>query len=112
MLWFDCKKNNLCIKGFFQLTVNFSSAAFLKMNRRCGRRIIRFYFKSGILSDKTVADPYTLHAWKDTAFDPYNLTTEHAGGVWTDKSVFTDASAFPGVTMKGEKRYVRPPSGE
>ncbi|MBQ3529212.1 MAG: hypothetical protein IJA47_01815 [Oscillospiraceae bacterium] len=56
---------------------------------------------SGILSDKTVADPYTLHAWKDTAFDPYNLTTEHAGGVWTDKSVLEKgdiAAALPGVS--------------
>lgn len=46
-------------------------------------------------------DPYTLNAWKDTAFDPYKLTTEHAGGVWTDKSVLSQtdiAAALPGVS--------------
>ena len=48
---------------------------------------------------KVEADPYTLHAW-NTAFDPINLTTEHAGGIWTDKSVLTKdqiAQALPGV---------------
>lgn len=49
---------------------------------------------------ETEADPSTLDAWK-TAFDPVNLTTEHAGGVWTDKSVLTQgdvADAFPNVS--------------
>lgn len=56
---------------------------------------------SGIIADKTVTDPSTLHAWKDTAFNPTNLTTEHAGGVWTDKTVLEKddvATAFPGVS--------------
>jgi len=34
----------------------------------------------------TEADGSTLDSWKD-AFDPKNISTEHAGGVWTDKSV-------------------------
>ncbi len=43
--------------------------------------------QAGILSSTAVADPSTLNSWKDTAFNPYDLTTEHAGGVWTDKTV-------------------------
>lgn len=35
-----------------------------------------------------VADPSTMDSWTDF-FDPSNgISTEHAGGVWTDKSVF------------------------
>ena len=56
--------------------------------------------QSGILSSELVADPSTLNAWRDTAFNPSDLTTEHAGGVWTDKTVLKPgdiAAAFPGV---------------
>lgn len=51
--------------------------------------------QSGVLSSRLTADSSTLHAWRDTAFNPFDLTTEHAGGVWTDKSVIKaeDASA-------------------
>ena len=35
---------------------------------------------------KVEADESTLDSWK-LAFDPVNITTQHAGGVWTDKSV-------------------------
>ena len=48
----------------------------------------------GILSSQTVSDPSTMDAWKKTAFNPTNLSTEHAGGVWTDKSVLTQSAAF------------------
>ncbi len=48
---------------------------------------------TGILSSETVTDPSTLNAWKDTAFNPTNLSTEHAGGVWTDKTVVKAADA-------------------
>ncbi len=48
------------------------------------------------------SDPSTMDGWKDF-FLPTDgsLNTENAGGVWTDKSVFTDASAFAGtgITM-------------
>ena len=35
---------------------------------------------------KVEADESTLDSWR-LAFDPVNITTQHAGGVWTDKSV-------------------------
>ncbi len=41
-----------------------------------------------------LADANTMDGWKEY-FDLNNLDTSNAGGVWTDKSVFTDASAFP-----------------
>ena len=41
-----------------------------------------------------VADPSTMDSWKDLFLtDPLN--TNNAGAVWTDKSVFTDATTFP-----------------
>lgn len=44
-------------------------------------------------------DESTMDNWKKY-FDLDNLDTTNAGGVWTDKSVFLDASKFPnGVTM-------------
>ena len=53
-----------------------------------------------------VADESTMDSWK-SFFDPENISTEHAGGVWTDKSVFTNASAFDGtgITM-GENSFL------
>ncbi|MBO5248084.1 MAG: hypothetical protein J6B54_02160 [Clostridia bacterium] len=55
-----------------------------------------------------VADENTMDLWKEY-FDlrEGHLNTSNAGGVWTDKSVFTDASAFParaGITMQDENR--------
>ena len=41
-----------------------------------------------------VADKSTMDGWKDY-FGPTQMHTQYAGGVWTDKSVFTDASEFP-----------------
>ena len=43
-----------------------------------------------------VADASTTDDWKQF-FSTDNLTTENAGGVWTDKSVFTNASEFAGT---------------
>ena len=43
--------------------------------------------------DSRVADPATLNHWEEY-FGSGNLSTEFAGGVWTDKSVMTDASQF------------------
>ena len=40
-----------------------------------------------------VSDPSTMNDWKNF-FGPDVKSTENAGGVWTDKSVFCDASAF------------------
>lgn len=52
--------------------------------------------------DSRVADPSTMDAWKQF-FLPDTLSTENAGGVWTDKSVFTDAAAFAGTGI-GQRR--------
>lgn len=43
------------------------------------------------------ADGPTLDGWKQF-FGTENPTTENAGGVWTDKSVFTDGTSFTGLT--------------
>ena len=49
-------------------------------------------------ADETVGkvDASTMGSWKDF-FDPSNVSTEHAGGIWTDKSVFNSAAAFDGL---------------
>jgi len=52
-----------------------------------------------------VADPSTMNDWENF-FGPNKLSTEFAGGVWTDKSVFTDASAFSGVTMDDANSFL------
>lgn len=56
---------------------------------------------AGVISGEIVTDPSTLNAWQDTAFNPEDLTTEHAGGVWTDKTVLKQSdiqTALPGVS--------------
>ena len=51
---------------------------------------------------KRVVDVNTMDIWKDY-FDLENLTTKNAGGVWTDKSVFSNTQAFPdSVKMTNE----------
>ncbi|MBQ8381716.1 MAG: VWA domain-containing protein [Clostridia bacterium] len=46
-----------------------------------------------------VSDPSTMNNWTKY-FGSNVLNTENAGGIWTDKSVFTNASAFNGlITM-------------
>lgn len=44
-----------------------------------------------------VADEATLDGWK-AFFGTETTSTENAGGVWTDKSVFVDGSEFTGLT--------------
>ncbi len=44
--------------------------------------------------DTRVADPVTLDSWKEFFGTSDSFTTEHAGLVWTDKSVTADASHF------------------
>ncbi|MBQ6717563.1 MAG: hypothetical protein IJN22_01570 [Clostridia bacterium] len=44
-----------------------------------------------------IADASTLDGWKQF-FGSTTNSTENAGGVWTDKSVFVDNSAFTGLT--------------
>ncbi len=43
------------------------------------------------------ADPSTMDGWKEF-FGSTHPSTENAGAVWTDKSVFADASQFTGLT--------------
>ncbi|MBE6750070.1 MAG: hypothetical protein E7560_02780 [Ruminococcaceae bacterium] len=51
-----------------------------------------------------IVDVNTMDNWKNY-FDTENLTTKNAGGVWTDKSVFTDASSFGGkVSMLDDSK--------
>lgn len=70
---------------------------------------------TGILSADSKVDPNTLNAWKDTSFNPYNLTTEHAGGVWTDKTVvkagdastvFADKNGQPLGITAGDNNFL------
>lgn len=58
---------------------------------------------AAVASDMRVADPSTMDDWK-LHFGKDVLSTQNAGGVWTDKSVFTNADAFSGtgITMTGE----------
>ncbi len=60
-----------------------------------------FGAESGNRHYQRIADASTMNNWTKY-FDLNNLTTKNAGGVWTDKSVFTDASAFlgTGITMQ------------
>lgn len=45
--------------------------------------------------DTRIADPSSINDWKQYFLGDV-ISTEKAGGIWTDKSVFTDASAFDG----------------
>jgi len=51
--------------------------------------------------DTRVADPSTKDAYRDV-FDigSDTISTDNSGRVWTDKSVYTDNSEFPEVTLK------------
>ena len=51
-----------------------------------------------------VVDANTMDNWTKY-FDVNNLDTSNAGGVWTDKSVFTNASAFNGkISMLNDSK--------
>ena len=58
-----------------------------------------------IQNAEKVADPSTMDRWT-AFFGPNARSTEYAGGVWTDKSVFTDASAFSGVSMDDDDSFM------
>lgn len=53
-------------------------------------------YADNVNPDNRVADPSTMDTWREL-FLPDPLTTNNAGAVWTDKSVFTDAAAFAGT---------------
>ncbi len=56
------------------------------------------------LNSNRVADPSTMDGWKQIFPTTGEISTENAGGVWMDKSVFTDASAFAGLGITQDKR--------
>lgn len=76
-----------------------------------GNRIISIFLAISILltviplismaasvNSNCVADPSTMDSWKDFfSVSGSEISTDNAGGVWTDKSVFADASAFAGT---------------
>ena len=60
----------------------------------------------GIVSDSKKADPSTIDDWTKY-FGPNKMDTEFAGAVWTDKSVFKEAtSALPGVSLTNSKNFL------
>lgn len=56
-------------------------------------------------ADTRIADPATLNMWQEY-FSSTDLSTEFAGGVWTDKSVMLNANELPnGVTMQDGQNH-------
>ena len=54
--------------------------------------------------DSIIADADTIDVWKHH-FSEDKLSTEHAGGIWTDKSVFTSATnPFSGIAIERADR--------
>lgn len=52
------------------------------------------------------SDPGTLNNW-EKYFGPNVLSTEYSGAVWTDKSVFTSATAeLPGATLTDSNNFL------
>ncbi len=62
--------------------------------------------KPEVVADRVV-DPSTMNGWAEW-FGNSVKHTENAGGVWADKSVFTDASQFPEntVTLDDESNFL------
>lgn len=60
--------------------------------------------KDGYLSLE--ADPSTINSWQSFFPVDGDLSTENAGGIWTDKSVFKDNSAFPDISMGSSDHFL------
>lgn len=58
---------------------------------------------ASVVSNRT-ADLSTMDDWKDFFHTTGELSTENAGGVWMDKSVFTDSSAFAGLGISRDRQ--------
>jgi len=56
---------------------------------------------ASVQENSQVVDEDTMNSWK-TFFSPTDITTAHAGGVWTDKSVFKN-SPFSSDAIKIDK---------
>ena len=55
-----------------------------------------------------VADPSTMNTWEDFFLPGGKISTENAGGVWMDKSVFTNNNEFgnTGITMDSNDAFL------
>ncbi|MBE6115158.1 MAG: hypothetical protein E7191_08805 [Erysipelotrichaceae bacterium] len=78
------KKNNSILSRFIRLVLSIVFAVSL------GLGVLPTEVRATSTVDK-VADPSTIDGWTKY-FDLTNLSTENAGGVWTDKSVFETTS--------------------
>lgn len=56
------------------------------------------------VNSNRAADPSTIDGWKQFFPITGDISTENAGGVWTDKSVFLDASAFEGLGITQDEQ--------
>ncbi len=56
------------------------------------------------VNSNRAADPSTMDGWKQFFHITGDISTENAGGVWMDKSVFTDASAFSGLGITQDEQ--------
>ncbi len=54
------------------------------------------------------SDPSTMDTWRDFFLPDAKISTENAGGVWMDKSVFTDDRefSFSGITMDNSDAFL------
>lgn len=55
-----------------------------------------------------VSDPSTMDSWQDFFLPDGRISTENAGGVWMDKSVFTENTEFgnSGITMDNNDAFL------
>ena len=55
-----------------------------------------------------VADPSTMDTWRNFFLPDGKISTENAGGVWMDKSVFTNNNKFgnTGITMDSNDAFL------
>lgn len=67
-----------------------------------------FTVAAATVNTSRTADPSTMDGWKDFFSLSGELSTENAGGVWMDKSVFTDEEAFAGlgISQDGENSFL------
>ncbi len=56
------------------------------------------------VNNNRFADPSTMDDWKKFFSTEGEISTENAGGVWMDKSVFTDESAFDGLGITKDEQ--------
>lgn len=94
------------------------------VKRSLGQRVMSVFFAISLLItmlplstltasaatslDNRVADSSTLDGWQQFFPITGNISTENAGGVWMDKSVLLDASAFggTGITQDDSKSFL------